>query len=192
MQVFMPYNDLKASVSCLDGKRLGNQVYREALTIIRGSWSHHLASRMWKGYEIALAVYAIHGLNELKKRGRYYPKHYDTFYTYIPDYKDLNETEKYLKKYELMPKWMGNEDIHSSHRSALLYKGWVDLTFQSSPFSIRPKWLKDNGFPKKHEFKTVKELQILHAYLKIDPKIEDSYYYQFGWKEEPEINYVWP
>lgn len=36
MQVFLPYPDLRASVSCLDPKRLGNQVYREAKTLISG------------------------------------------------------------------------------------------------------------------------------------------------------------
>lgn len=78
MQVFLPYPDLQASVQCLDPKRLGNQVYRECLTLVRGGWSNHPASRMWKGYEYALCRYALYGLDELDARGRFYHNHYLT------------------------------------------------------------------------------------------------------------------
>ena len=38
-QVFLPSPDLRASVCCLDPKRLGNQIYREAKTLITGGWT---------------------------------------------------------------------------------------------------------------------------------------------------------
>ena len=38
MQVFLSYPDFEKSVQCLDSKRLGNQIYRECLIIIRGGW----------------------------------------------------------------------------------------------------------------------------------------------------------
>lgn len=57
MQTFLPYADFDESARALDPKRLGNQVYRECLTLIRGGWPNHPASRMWRGYECALACY---------------------------------------------------------------------------------------------------------------------------------------
>ena len=121
MQVFLPYPDLKLSVCSLDQKRLGNQVYRECLTIIRGGWPNHPTSRMWKGYERALASYALFGLEELSRRGHPYAHHVSTFLSY-------------LDGPVLLPDWLGDRKLHASHRSALLYKnqdwyqqfGWKD------------------------------------------------------------------
>jgi len=112
MNVFLPYADLKKSVECLDPKRLGNQVYRECLTLIRGGWHNHPCSKMWKNYKCALAQYAYYGLEELKKRGKFYPHHYKTFVSYVVDYKFV------------LPPWFGNDLLHSSHRAALLYKDY--------------------------------------------------------------------
>lgn len=123
MQVFLPYSDFQKSVQCLDPKRLGNQVYRECLTLIRGAWPNHPASKMWKGYEKSLARYALFGLKELSKRGRNYPHHIITFEEY------LNRTGT-----EENPPWLGNGRLHASHRSNLLRKnrewygkfGWTE------------------------------------------------------------------
>ena len=68
MQVFLPYPDFAKSVECLDPSRLGNQIYREALTLIKGGWKHHPASKMWANHKHALAKYWIAGLDELLKR----------------------------------------------------------------------------------------------------------------------------
>ncbi len=108
MQTFLPYPDLNKSVCCLDPKRLGNQVYRECKVLITGGWPNHPASKMWRGYEGALAKYAIYGLQELWRRGRKYPHHIEFFEQFIND------------KY---PPWLGGP-IHSSHRAALLFKNF--------------------------------------------------------------------
>lgn len=105
---------------CLDPKRLGNQVYREGLTLLRGGWPNHPASKMWRGYEAALAQYIFIGLRVLQQRGLFYPHHFA-------------EVEPYLKKIKY-PKWLGNDDFHASHRSNLLRKdpvwygqfGWTE------------------------------------------------------------------
>ena len=111
MQVFLPYSDLQKSVSCLDPSRLGNQVYRECLTLIRGNWPNHPVSKMWRDYKYALAKYAIYGLEELTKRGRHYPKWYDYFNNCLEIYPNNG-----------LPSFIGNEQFHSTHRQALLYK----------------------------------------------------------------------
>lgn len=109
MQVFVPYPDYRLSVQALDNKRLPNQVYRECLTLIRGGWPHHLASKMWRGHSHALALYALAGLDELERRGRSYPHHRATFETFLvgPD---------------TPPPWWGRADIHRSHQSKLISK----------------------------------------------------------------------
>lgn len=121
MQVFLPLPSLKDSVTALDPKRLGNQIYRECKTLINGGWPYHPASKMWSGYKPALAVYALYGLEELACRGRFYPHHVDYFKSFLPDGLDLSDSQAII---ELCPGWLGNEQLHSSHRAALLYKDY--------------------------------------------------------------------
>lgn len=111
MQTFLPYPDFKRSMECLDPLRLGNQCYREALTLIRGKWPNHPASKMWRGYEHALANYALAGFDVLKSRGRIYAEHIQTFKGYLRVFPDNG-----------MPPWLGNPAFHASHRAALLFK----------------------------------------------------------------------
>lgn len=112
MQTFLPYPDLKKSISCLDPKRLGNQVYRECKTLVSGGWRNHPASRIWRGYESALCKYALYGFQELTdNRDRHYPKWYRWFEDKMSEFGEV-----------VLPPWLGNEKLHSSHRSALLFK----------------------------------------------------------------------
>lgn len=116
MQVFLPYPDLKQSVCCLDPKRLGNQVYRECLTLIRGGWPNHPVAKMWKDYHQALAAYAFLGVLELRRRGRDYSNR-----IWCTEITDALPNPK-LEHLEPLPTWFGDERLHSSHRAALLYK----------------------------------------------------------------------
>lgn len=123
MQTFLPLPTFADSMTCLDDKRLGNQVYREGATLIRGGWSNHPASKMWRGYEFQLALYCVAGLVELELRGRSYPKwekYFDQLAVSLP--------------YCSPPWWLGDERLHSSHRANLLRKdpewygqfGWTE------------------------------------------------------------------
>lgn len=64
MQTFLPYADFKQSAEVLDKQRLGKQrveayqILRALLGITNG-WIHHPATKMWRGYERALAEYAM-------------------------------------------------------------------------------------------------------------------------------------
>jgi len=113
MQVFCPYNDVQKCVSALDPKRLGNQIYRECLTIIRGGWPNHPCSKIWANHKHALSQYALAGLDELKKRGRFYPHHIDTFQKYLESSPDTG-----------FPSVWGFEPFHVAHRSNLLRKNF--------------------------------------------------------------------
>ena len=114
MQVFLPYPDFAKSVECLDPSRLGNQIYREALTLIKGGWKHHPASKMWANHKHALAKYCIAGLDELLKRGRDYPHHRLYFTEMLNQWPDTGN-----------PICVGNMDFHRSHQSNLLRKDAV-------------------------------------------------------------------
>ena len=116
MQVFLPHPDFALSVQCLDPKRLGNQIYRECLTLIRGGWPNHPVARMWADYKPALATYALCGLAELSRRGRYYP-HWAAFFEGI-----LTDWNPDPTVEPPMPMFVGDDRLHSSHRAALLYK----------------------------------------------------------------------
>ena len=123
MQTFLPLPDFRASARVLDPKRLGNQAYREGLTLLRGRWPNHPAAKMWAEYRPALAQYILCCFRELAVRGRHYPR-----YVY--------ECQLFLQHNGpiMRPPWLGDTRLHSSHRASLLYKdpiwygkfGWDD------------------------------------------------------------------
>lgn len=124
MQTFLPYSSFSQSMACLDDSRLGNQVYREGMTLLRGGWPNHPASKMWRGYEQALANYLFHGYLELRRRGK--------DYTGRPWQIELEEASRGFDiEY---PPWLGDERLHSTHRANLLRKdpvwygkyGWTE------------------------------------------------------------------
>lgn len=123
MQTFLPFADFTECAQVLDPPRLGNQFYREGMTLIRGGWSHHPASRMWQGYEHALGEYLIACHEELVLRGYSYPHHVDEI-----------RRHQYNCENKSMPPWLGDERVHSTHRANLLRKnpdwfgplGWTE------------------------------------------------------------------
>ena len=112
MQVFMPYPCLEQSIRCLDPDRLGNQVYREGLSLLRGGWSNHPASKLWINYKPALAQYCIYGLRELVKRRSKPPSHLSL----------LHEFKRYTRHPIILPPFIGYTDFHISHQDNLIFK----------------------------------------------------------------------
>jgi hypothetical protein len=123
MQTYLPYVDYVKSLESLDSKRLGNQ-RREALQVLRTlcglstGWKHHPVVRMWSGNEGSLCVYGLTACAVWRSRG----------------YRD-NLTKSFLEMLLWCPSgsfaspdWLGSEEFHSSHRSALLSKHpqWYD------------------------------------------------------------------
>jgi len=124
MQTFLPYSDFGLSAKCLDYRRLGKQrveaetIYR---TILHGSgWRHHPAVKMWTGFESALLDYRDEMIREWIRRG---------YRNNMP----FGSAKKGRRKIDY-PWWLGDEILHSSHRSNLLRKdpvfygqyGWVE------------------------------------------------------------------
>ncbi|MBD3250958.1 cytoplasmic protein [Candidatus Uhrbacteria bacterium] len=115
MQMFLPYHRFDLSAAVLDNARLGNQCYREALTLIRGGWQHHPASKMWRGYERALAQYGLACAVEMSRRDHWRSEvitRWLTHWAFL--FKQLPDTG--------MPPWIGDDEFHLMHRRVLLAK----------------------------------------------------------------------
>lgn len=109
MQTFLPYPDFARSALVLDQVRLGNQ-RREALTLVRGGWKNHPASRIWRGFEYQLAEYGKVVCRVWRDRG----------------FKD-NCLVKFTELQASFPvcsppPWFGDEDFHRAHQSNLVRK----------------------------------------------------------------------
>lgn len=127
MQTFLPYPSFSASASILDMRRLGKQRVeaKQILLSLTGEsrgWRNHPAVRMWAGYEPALALYGVSVCREWKSRG-----YRDSL---LPMFEEFVAT-----KFDgRLPRWLGDEAFHASHRSNLLRKnpswytrfGWIE------------------------------------------------------------------
>jgi hypothetical protein len=128
MQTFLPYPEFSRTARALDPRRLGKQRV-ETLQVLRGltrpayGWRHHPAVKMWAGYEEALVRYGLDVCAVWSEPGRA-----DTCAASLIG--DLVAAcgitavrgQKALAGAGELPPWLGREDVHLSHRSALLRK----------------------------------------------------------------------
>ena len=110
MQTFLPVDNFKTSVECLDNMRLGKQRV-EAMQIINAlttgkGWVNHPATKMWRNHIPALMYYHDLCIEEWVSRG-----FNNTMKMYHPEVESI-----------IYPEWFGNEDFHRSHQSNLLRK----------------------------------------------------------------------
>lgn len=114
MQTFLPYDNFAASARVLDRQRLGKQRVEAwqimlALNGLSKGWVNHPATRMWRGYEEALAQYGDVMCFEWIRRG-----YRDTL---------LERFNPFIKhNFPALPPWFGDEALHLSHRSNLVRK----------------------------------------------------------------------
>lgn len=140
MQTFLPYADFEQSARSLDQKRLGKQRVEviqvvRALTVAGYGWANHPATLMWKGFEEALGRYGFVCCEAWTELG-----FGDTCATTIATDLasagvDRVRTQAELAAAGALPPWLGDEDLHRSHRSALLRK---DPEHYSAQFSDVP------------------------------------------------------
>lgn len=146
MQTFLPFSKFMVSAGCLDYKRLGKQRV-EAKQILeinlskmeyptkKLAWENHPAVKMWRGYELALASYGIVMCQEWICRG-YEDNLLGRFGDLARDAIRLNPSlgGRFHAAPRNYPPWLGNKELHSSHRAALLFKnlewysqfGWTE------------------------------------------------------------------
>ncbi|MFF0308343.1 MSMEG_6728 family protein [Streptosporangium sp. NPDC004379] len=128
MQTFLPYPDFAATARVLDPRRLGKQRVEtiqvlRALTVPGYGWRHHPAARMWTGYEEALVRYGLEICERWRAGGRA-----DTCAdTLTREMSGLLGVATPRPQAELaaageLPPWLGDPELHLSHRSALLRK----------------------------------------------------------------------
>ena len=127
MQTFMPFSNYEKSLSILDKKRLQKQAIEtsQILDILldlptksgkkRKGWLKHPALIMWANNTGSLFDYFLTNVEECKKR---------QIKTEYCEQKILIY-EKF-KLDSIKPIWLGDEEIHASHRSRLLQKGFEE------------------------------------------------------------------
>lgn len=128
MQTFLPYPSFSGSAAVLDQRRLGKQRV-ETIQVLRGlvvtgyGWRNHPAVKMWIGYEEALVRYGLDVCDAWCRTGR--PDTCaDTLRRDLAAARPLPRirTQDELAAAGELPPWLGDEDFHRSHRSALLRK----------------------------------------------------------------------
>jgi hypothetical protein len=127
MQTFTPFSDFEKSLRTLDLKRLGKQRVEviqivRALTVPGYAWSSHPAVLMWQGYEEALGRYGLTSCEVWTERG-----FGDTCAaTITADLRSagIAEIRSYaeLVSADALPRWLFDDALLLSHRSALLRK----------------------------------------------------------------------
>jgi hypothetical protein len=127
VQTFLPFPDFEQSARALDQKRLGKQRVEtiqvvRALTVPGYGWANHPATLMWKGFEEALGRYGFVCCEVWTELG-----YGDTCAATIAA--DLAaagvhevRSQAALAAAGALPPWLGDEELHRSHRSALLRK----------------------------------------------------------------------
>ncbi len=117
MQTFLPYEDFQRCAEVLDSPRLGKQRV-ETLQILRAlvvpdyGWQSHPVTRMWMGYVPALTLYGLAMTDAWVQRG-----YADTVRDQLVEFAPAAELSR-----TPMPPWLGNPELHKSHRSNLLSK----------------------------------------------------------------------
>ncbi|MCD9199718.1 MSMEG_6728 family protein [Aeromicrobium wangtongii] len=127
MQTFLPFPDFAATAAVLDRARLGKQRVEtiqvvRAITVPDYGWRHHPAALMWRGRLEALGAYGLAIVDEWLRRG-----HADTCGATIAADVGLAGVPLIRSQAELevageLPSWLGDEDVHRSHQSALVRK----------------------------------------------------------------------
>lgn len=152
----MPYASYEESARVLDGPRLGKQrveAYQVLLQLCGikmidypkweprlGGWSHP-ALAMWAGHEFQLVEYISAMCNEWTSRG-YSDTCLEKSRYAISIVRQSDWTEE-------PPAWIGNEELHMTHRSNLV---WKDLEFYRDKF---PEDVPENPYDESEYFEYI-------------------------------------
>lgn len=129
LMTWLPFRDFHDSLQHLSDYRLGRQMFEAGLVLDNLVGTGHekrrlvgMTTRMWAGYESALGLYYSLSIREWVVRGYHalrvppynFYRGYDTLTLHYA-------ASKFLPLAEIVyPKWLGDERLHASHRSALL------------------------------------------------------------------------
>jgi hypothetical protein len=144
MITWLPDQNLVKSTNFLDHGHITNQAY-EAATILHAiagpghhtGWSNLKGAAMWKGHDDGLALYLSLVIRQCRAQGIAVPQNppYDFEKDYAPNLGNHWLAPRLCAVADIVwPEWLGEEKVHSSHRSNLLRKkpdfyrqfGWTD------------------------------------------------------------------
>ncbi|MGY1751834.1 MSMEG_6728 family protein [Blastococcus sp. SYSU D01042] len=144
MQTFLPVADFTESARLLDNPRLGKQRV-ECLQVLRAlelpdyGWANHPVVTMWRGRTAGLVVYSLAMVRVWRERG-----FADTTETLISEFAPdaAAMTQQEAAAAGLLPSWVGDEELHLSHRSNLLAKDpeFYRSRFPGDPDDLPYKW----------------------------------------------------
>ena len=127
MQTFLPLPGFRASAQLLDAKRLGKQRV-ECIQVVRGlvvpgyGWRHHPAVKMWRGHLEALGRYGL-DCCAVWTEGEFADTCAGTIRADLATAGVTSiRSQDELAAAGALPPWLGDDDFHRSHRSALLRK----------------------------------------------------------------------
>ncbi|MDP5184593.1 MSMEG_6728 family protein [Blastococcus sp. BMG 814] len=155
MQTFLPVADFVESARLLDNPRLGKQRV-ETLQILRAlelpdyGWASHPAVLMWKGRTPALVAYGLAMARVWRERG-----FADTTEAQIGEFAPdvVGRSQAELAAAGLLPSWVGDEELHRSHRSNLIakdpefYRGRFTELFGPEPDDLPYLWPGPDDVP---------------------------------------------
>jgi hypothetical protein len=124
MQTFLPVADFAETARLLDSPRLGKQRV-ETLQVLRAlelpdyGWANHPVVTMWRGRTAGLVVYGLAMVRAWRERG-FADSTEALIAEFAPDAAGLSQGEAAAAG--LLPSWVGDEELHLSHRSNLLAK----------------------------------------------------------------------
>jgi hypothetical protein len=157
MQTFLPVADFDESARLLDSPRLGKQRV-ETLQVLRAlelpdyGWASHPVVRMWRGRTPALVLYGRAMVREWRARG--FADTTDTLIAeFAPEFASSSQHE--LAAAGLLPSWIGDEELHRSHRSNLLakdagfYRPAFAERFPGEPDDLPYKWPESVDLPRR-------------------------------------------
>jgi hypothetical protein len=124
MQTFLPVADFAHSARLLDSARLGKQRV-ETLQVLRAlelpdyGWASHPVVSMWRGRTPGLVAYGLAMVRVWRERG-FADTTERLIGEFAPEVIDVPQPE--LAAAGLLPSWVGDEELHRSHRSNLIAK----------------------------------------------------------------------
>jgi pyrimidine dimer DNA glycosylase len=151
MQTFLPVADFTESARLLDNPRLGKQRV-ECLQVLRAlelpdyGWANHPVVTMWRGHTAGLVVYSLAMVRVWRERG-FADSTQTLISEFAPDAAAL--TQDQAAAAGLLPSWVGDEELHLSHRSNLLAKdpGFYRSRFPGDPDDLPYKWPPSDEVP---------------------------------------------
>ena len=190
MQTFL-IGSSEDTATILDDKRLFKQLLegKQILDVIvsnKKAWSNHPAVRQWKDYPHYLFSYICSIRRELNTR---------EIAMESKLFAQCNELIQNCDIVSTFPKWINRIDIHSSHRSRLLSKGFVDAMCVDLKRDLKIKsindWLKLHYKKDKNQLRYDDALKIKKDFPLVNFQTP-NYYEQFGWNDDIRADYIWP